>query len=795
MPCCPLQCNFSPLIFSYKDIKDENSQAFGFSKIKGALPSFEAYLEDELYEYIKRYSLWDEQAQNLIATRPALSTVQKNPSVLSNYLSGVAKWQRDASNLTVTGGGFIRKLPVRNCILSLQEKMRLLVLRQLYSYHEMRKNNISLEITSVAWNFRCVSEKIRAVQLFENLFDKIGPSFFPKSVVEESQSAQDIYNALKTAALAKIAQATPNRRILFDQLVNIIPSAVIAAEEFNNRTLLQEAIFQHVSKKMSDDLVSAVLSICETWDSVVQGFCTLHPFADAIKHCTSIDVKVSFEFHDVDGEDNDGDDDSEEVTFELGDLSYNFPDVSRKIRHNSDDNTFAIVFVKNKPLTSACVLSDKHFSEKALKSCFKKIQKASEKVKKKFKSTPSLDKVSELMKIVNTVKSQTLNQLKTFAEKIRSLMASVFTTLKSVKDEISTKLGLITQIAKVDQPWQVQSSNFRNLQGIVRQANFSLMRELQFDYEPLQSLISIYNDQFLCSPQNQIKVNFHSCNDVVTMIHQVASSDWFCSNDTSGDKEGLSFFFMQHLKLKYKDIEKSVKRLEVVCRRVKESANDFSKAPANQKLLSKLRARVFKSVLVEQSLKLAFAPFGYTFSKLMSEKRAWDRAEVDAVFKSNLRDVLERFINLDFQLTFLIRADFSNPMKILSQLPRSAEALEAQSLVSFLANPPSIPHLSEVDSVLNSRGDIDRFYGGQFKGKQPLSVFAIKTSLHAYLVSWHSFFRPGKTPSKEHLEFKAQVVIKKMLTSSEKIISFKCVEKNVYIVFSDPSGKSSDQSM
>jgi len=37
----------------YKDVKDEKSQAFGFSKIKSAIPSFEAYLEDELSEYIK----------------------------------------------------------------------------------------------------------------------------------------------------------------------------------------------------------------------------------------------------------------------------------------------------------------------------------------------------------------------------------------------------------------------------------------------------------------------------------------------------------------------------------------------------------------------------------------------------------------------------------------------------------------------------------------------------------------------------------------------------------------------
>jgi hypothetical protein len=253
---------------------------------------------------------------------------------------------------------------------------------------------------------------------------------------------------------------------------------------------------------------------------------------------------------------------------------------------------------------------------------------------------------------------------------------------------------------------------------------------------------------------------------------------------------------MQHINLKYKDIEKSVKRLEVVCRRVKESANDFVKAP-NQKVLGKLRARVFKSVLVEQSLKLAFAPFGYTFCKLMTQKEAWERSEIDSPFKSNLRDVLQRFINLDYQLTFLVRADFSNPVKILSHfvVSKSPEVLEAQSLAAFIANPPTIPLLDEVDSVMDGKGNLDRFYGGEFKGKQPLSVFSIKSSLHAYLLSWHSFFRPGKVASREQLAFKAPVTIKKLLSSSEKIISFKLEEQDVYMVLSDPSGKSADQSM
>ena len=79
-----------------------------------------------------------------------------------------------------------------------------------------------------------------------------------------------------------------------------------------------------------------------------------------------------------------------------------------------------------------------------------------------------------------------------------------------------------------------------NLQGLIRQANSSFMKELLFDYEPLQALISMYNDQFLGSPQLQINVNFQSSNDVIAMIHNVASSDWFTSIETSGDKEGLT---------------------------------------------------------------------------------------------------------------------------------------------------------------------------------------------------------------------------------------------------------------
>jgi len=134
----------NPCCFSYKDIKEEKSQAFGFSKIKNALPSFECYLEDELAEYVKAYALLDERAQNLISTKPLLSAIRKNPAILTNYQNGIAKWQHDASNLSVTGGGFIRKLPIRNCVLPLQQKLRSLVLKQLVSFHEIRKNNIGI---------------------------------------------------------------------------------------------------------------------------------------------------------------------------------------------------------------------------------------------------------------------------------------------------------------------------------------------------------------------------------------------------------------------------------------------------------------------------------------------------------------------------------------------------------------------------------------------------------------------------------------------------------------------------
>jgi hypothetical protein len=756
------------------------------------LPSFEAYLEDELCEFVKNYSLLHERAENLIATRPSMLAVRQNPVVLSNYIAGIQKWQRDASNLSFTGGSFIRKLPVRNCISPLQQKLRPIVLRQLYSYHEMRKNNVALDITSAAWNFRCFSERFRAMRLFES----IGPAYSLPSPAEH-ESAQDIYNAMKAAALTKIAKATPSRKVLFDMLVGIIPSAMAAAAEFNARPLLQTVIHDYISsQKMSDDLISAIISLCEPWDAMVQGYCTLHPFADAMKNCTSIDLKVAVN--------NDDDDDSHKkvdeassvvVNLVLGDLSYEFPDVLRQVRQDKEDGKFALVKTKGKPVIAASVLSEQYFSEKAIQTCFEKIAKATEKVKKDIKTTPSMDRsvIQELLKIVNTLKAQTFNQIRAFSEKVKSLMVSVPTPLKSVKDEISTKLADIQKIAQLDQPWTIKTSEFKNMQAIIRQANSFLMKELLFDYEPLQSLISVYNDQFLGSPQLQISVNFQSCSDVVQMIHNVASSDWFTSIDTSSDKEGLSFFFIQHLKLKYADMERSVKRLQVVCRRVKDSANDFVKAPTKKKLLNKLRARVFKSVLVEQSLKLTFAPFGYTFCKLMTEKMAWARAEIDDSFRSSLRDVLQRFIHLDFQLTFLVRAEFSNPAKILSQLPKSPEASEAQSLVAFFANPPAIPLLGDVDNVLNGNGNLDRFYGGQFTGKQPLSVFSIKSSLHAFLVSWHSFFRAGKVASRQPLEFKSPVVIKRMLSSSDKIMSFRSDEQNVYMVFSDPTGKSSEE--
>jgi hypothetical protein len=783
----------SPFAFSYKDVKDESSKAFGFSKISGALSSFEAYLEDEFQEFVKNYSILHEQAQNLISTKPSLLAIRQNPMVLSNYISGINKWQRDASNLSFTGGSFIRKLPVRNCILSLQQKLRPIVLKQLYAFHEIGKNNIALDITSVAWNFRCFSERFRAIQLF----DSIGPTY-ALPTPQGNDSAEDIYTTLKTAALAKIAQTTPSRKVLFDILVGLIPSAVVVVEEFNTRTLLQEAIFQQAKQAMSDDLVSAMISICEPWDALVQGYCTFHPFADAMKNCTSIDVKVSMRNDDRDDGDKKAVDRNAVVAnYNIGDgdLTFNFPDVARKMKQDSEDGKFAVVTVKNKPEIAANVLSEQNFTEKALHSCLTTIKKATSKVKKYIKSLPGIDfsRVPELIKVVNTITEQTFTQLRAFSENVQSLMASVSAPLKAVQDEMSTKLADIQKIAQADQPWTIKSSEFKNLQGLIRQANSSFMKELLFDYEPLQALISMYNDQFLGSPQLQINVNFQSSNDVIATIHNVASSDWFTSIETSGDKHGLTHFFTQHLKLKYADMEKSVKRLEVACRRVKESANDFVKAPTKKKLLNMLRARVFKFVIVDQSFKLAFAPFGYTFCKYMTEKGAWARAEIDAEFKAKLRNVLQRFMRLDFQSTFLLRAELSNPAKILSHLPKSPEALEAQSLVAFIASPPALPLISDVDSVIDGKGDLDKFYGGLFKGKQPLSVFSIKSSLHAFLVSWHSFFRPGKVPSKEHLGFKTPVVIKKMLTSSEKIISFKSDEQGIYVVLSDPAGKSSEE--
>ena len=786
----------SPFAFSYKDVKDESSKAFGFSKISGSLSSFEAYLEDEFQEFVKNNSLLHEHAQNLISMKPSLLAIRQNPIVLSNYISGINKWQRDASNLSCTGGSFIRKLPVRNCILPLQQKLRPIVLKQLYAYHEIGKNNVALDITSVAWNFRCYSERFRAIQLF----DSIGPTY-ALPTPQGHESAEDIYMTLKTAALAKIAQTTPSRKVLFDILVGLIPSAAVVVEEFNTRTLLQEAIFQQAKQAMSDDFVSAIISICEPWDALVQGYCTLHPFADAMKNCTSIDVKYSMRNVTNDDED-DGDKKAVDrnvvvANYEIGDgdLSFNFPDVARKMKQDSEDGKFAVVSVKDKPAIAANVLSEQNFTKKALHSCLDEIKKATGKVIKNIMSMPGIDffRVPGLIKVVNTITKQTSTQLRAFSKKVRSLMASVSAPLKAVQDEMSPTLADIQKIAQAEQPWSIKSSEFKNLQWLIRQAHSSFMKELLFDYEPLQALISMYNDQFLGSPQLQISVNFQSSNDVIAMIHSVASSDWFTSIETSGDKQGLTHFFTQHLKLKYADMEKSVKRLEVACRRVKESANDFVKAPTTKKLLNKLRARVYKSVLVEQSFKLAFAPFGYTFCKYMTEKGAWARAEIDAEFKAKLRNVLQRFMRLDFQLTFLLRAELSNPAKILSQLPKSPEALEAQSLVAFIANPPAVPLSSDVDSVIDGKGDLGKFYGGLFKGKQPLSVFSIKSSLHAFLVSWHSFFRPGKVPSKEHLGFKAPVVIKKMLTSSEKVISFKSDEQSIRVVFSDPAGKSSEE--
>jgi hypothetical protein len=140
-----LSLTFFSFCFSYKDIKEEKSQAFGFSKIKNAIPSFECYLEDEFAEYVKAYALLDERAQNLIATKPLLSAIRKNPAVLSNYQNGIANWQRDASKLSVTGGSFISKVPIRNCVLPLQQKLRSIVLKQLVSFHEIMKNSIGID--------------------------------------------------------------------------------------------------------------------------------------------------------------------------------------------------------------------------------------------------------------------------------------------------------------------------------------------------------------------------------------------------------------------------------------------------------------------------------------------------------------------------------------------------------------------------------------------------------------------------------------------------------------------------
>ncbi len=806
---------------SYKDIKEEKSQAFGFSKIKNALPSFECYLEDELAEYVRAYSFLDEQARNLILTKPLLSATLKNPAILSNFQNGIAKWQHDASKLSVTGGGFIRKLPIRNCILPLQQKLRSLILKQLMSFHEIKKNNIGLEITSAAWNFRGSLEKVKAIQLF----DKLGSSYsLPKPA--SSDSAQKMYSTIKKAALARISQATfPARKKLFDLVVSLIPTAVALSEEFNKRKLLQEAIHQKVVKIVSEEMGSALISICEPWDALVQGFCTLHSFADAIKQSTSIDVTVSLNLNDG------GEDDCAKgaksvteqitVTLEIGDLSYEFPDVSAQIRKSSysdesseksavagivetttmtsvagpvESKSTIMTMVPTKATITANILSDGLFDVKAIGATFQRIDNETVKVKKQMKNIPGIDcsKLPEVLELVNATCKENLHALKTFAEKIRSLMSSVAPLLISVQQEMSTKLDDINAIAQKDQIWQIYSSQFFMMQETIRQANSSLMKELQFDYEPLEALTEIYNDQFMCSPQHQISIKFGSSDDVISTIHSVAASPWFSSIDGINDKEGLTYFFIQHLKLKCEDTQKYVKRLEVVCRRVKEIANDYAKAPQSKKILSKLRARVFKSVLVENSLKLSFAPFGYSFCKLMTEKGAWERAETDATFKSQLRDVMQRFINLDFQLTFLIRADFSNPLKIISQSSDVSSPLhpEALALVAYSMDPPNVPILADADAVIEGKGDLNKFYGGRFEGKKPLSVFSIKTSLYNFLVSWHAFFRPGKVPSKQHIDFKAPVTIKKLLTSSEKTLSFKVEGQDLYLVFRDADGKS-----
>jgi hypothetical protein len=121
--------------------------------------------------------------------------------------------------------------------------------------------------------------------------------------------------------------------VLFDILVGLIPSAVVVVEEFNTRTLLQEAIFQQAKQAMSDDLVSAMISICEPWDALVQGYCTFHPFAAAMKNCTSIDVKVSMLNDDKDDGDKKAVDRNVVVAnYDIGDgdFLFNFPDVAKK---------------------------------------------------------------------------------------------------------------------------------------------------------------------------------------------------------------------------------------------------------------------------------------------------------------------------------------------------------------------------------------------------------------------------------------------------------------------------------
>jgi len=239
------------------------------------------------------------------------------------------------------------------------------------------------------------------------LFDKLGPTLGIPTP-EASASAQEIYSSLKNTALSKIAQATPNRQKLFKQLVGIIPSAVVEAEEFNKRTFLQEAIFKVARGKVSEDLLSALVSTCEPWDALVQGFCTLHPFADAINNCTSIDITVSLHDDDEDeSKDADAHGETVDVTLQLGDLSFTFPEVATKSRMNSSDGTMP--FVKGQAATAANVLSEKQFSEKAMKTCIKKIEKATNQVKEDIRSTPKIDRLlRELLKIVNKITSDTV---------------------------------------------------------------------------------------------------------------------------------------------------------------------------------------------------------------------------------------------------------------------------------------------------------------------------------------------------------------------------------------------------